>query len=485
MQPEKRLTLRPLQEKHAEQVLREPATLMALPLGSGKTTVAVEAVRRMNNWPYGSFTERVLVVAPRNTRYGWERTFRRQYSVYQSDIDGFDAMFRRIDSSKPGKDAMTALWANQPGWYIVTWEYFTRQPAHFWDKLNVDVVILDEVQRMQNRKSKTWAHMRNVGKKAKRIALSGTFNGNKLEGAWTTLRWLFPEDENSSVYTTPLSFWRWVADWLIAEEDFLGYVSVKGEKYEPGTMLSYYQSYIRDADLEELPGVNEIIVDVPLSGKQKALYRQVEKEALTWLKTTDPNTGRKPMVAELPVTVRMRLRQITLGEPVINDDGKVVYVPDMDSSKIDAALEIVRTELEPMEPVLVFTHSREFAVAAAERFKAEGIPAWAWVGGTTEKQREAALVLWGHPEGIQVIVAVIEAIAEGIDGIQDICNNEIWFSESENMLMNTQAKKRADRFGQKKVVNRWRLIAPGTYDEGILNDHIIRQLELNASLRGK
>lgn len=477
MRYENRLTLRPLQELHCQQTQAQPATLIAQPLGAGKTTVAVEAVYRQ----FGTRPHRVLVVAKGNTRYGWERTVRRQYQNYTDPT-----LFRRIDSSKSGKQNMDALWDGEPGWYVVTWEYFTLRPPHFWDKLKVDVIILDEVQRMQNRKSKTWSHMQNVGKTAKRIALSATPGGNKMEGLWTTLRWLFPEDEDASLYTTPRSFWRWVSDWLTQEEDeYLGFVVVGGERFDQGTMLSYYPSYIRDSDAVDVEEVNEIIVDTPLSMVQRKLYREVEKEAITWLKSVDPETGTRPLVVELPLQVRMRLRQITLGEPSIDETGTVTFVPDMRSSKIDAILDILESDLDPGEPVLVLTHSRAFAVAAADRLTVEGYPAWAWVGGTSEKRRLEVVESWGKPNGPQVIVAVIEAIAEGIDGLQFVCHNEIWASESENMLMNVQARGRLPRQGQPHRVNRWRLIAPGTYDEGIISDHIQRLLDLNASLRGK
>lgn len=475
LKQEQRLTLRPMQEAHCQQVMREPATLVALPLGAGKTTIAVEAAVRLGS-------SRVLVVAPRNTAHGWERTVRRQYQEYT-----LDNTFQRIDSTAAGKKSMSSLWNGAPGWYFVTWEFYRTRAVSFWDKLAVDIIILDEVQRMQNRNGKTWRNMRNVGHSAKRIALSGTPQGNKMQGFWTTLRWLFPEgkyQDRTSVYSTPLSFWAWAADWLvIVENEYMGFTEIQGERFELGTMLSYYKSYIRDADRSEVPAVNDIDIYVPLTAAQKRLYKQVEKDAIAWLSTPDPTTGKLPMVAELPMTIRLRLRQITLGVPVINDDGKVSYADDTVSSKLDAALEEVEL-LPDGEPVLVFTHSREFAIVASKRFHAAGYPSYAWVGGTTDKARRQAAATWGTT-GPQVIVAVVEAIAEGTDGLQDVCSEEIWLSESENRYMNEQARGRLPRSGQTKTVNRRRIIAPGTYDEEILAKHLQAMLNSNQSLRAQ
>lgn len=469
---ESRLTLKPKQESNCQQVMREDASLLALPLGSGKTTVAVEAALRV-----GSQVN--LVIAPRNTAHGWERTVRRQYQDYTDDL-----LFRRIDSTVSGKKAMADLWAGVPGWYFVTWQYFALRPAGFWDRLAVDTVIADECQRMQNRKSKSWRNMRGLGKNSRRIALSGTPQGNKMEGLWTTLRWLFPAGpKSSSLYRTPLSFWSWASDWLIIDEnEWLGFTEVKGERFEAGTMLSYYESYIREADLTEVPPVNEIVIHVPLNAEQKRLYRQVERDAIAWLNTPDPETGKLPMVAELPMTIRLRLRQITLGVPIINENGKVSYALDTHSSKLDAALEELEL-LDDKSPVLVFTHSREFADVAAARFAKAGFPSFAWTGGASDKARRRAVATWGDPQGVQVIVAVVEAIAEGTDGLQDVCSEEIWLSESENRYMNEQAQGRLPRTGQRRIVNRRRIIAPGTYDEDILSKHLAARLESNASLR--
>lgn len=469
---ESRLTLRTRQELNCQQVIVNEATLLALPLGSGKTTVTVEALLRE-----GSKVN--LVVAPRNTAHGWERTVRRQYEDYTDPL-----LFRRIDSTVSGKKAMSDLWAGVPGWYFVTWQWFALRPAGFWDRLKVDAVIADECQRMQNRKSKSWRNMRGLGKNSRRIALSGTPQGNRMEGLWTTLRWLFPAGpKSSSLYRTPLSFWAWASDWLIIDEnEFLGFTEVKGERFESGTMLSYYESYIREADPTEVPPVNDIIIHVPLSAEQRRLYRQVEKEAIAWLNTPDPETGKLPMVAELPMTIRLRLRQITLGVPIINENGKVGYAVDTNSSKIDAALEELEL-LDDNEPVLVFTHSREFAEVAAARFSRAGFRSFGWHGGSSDKARRAAVAAWGDPLGVQVIVAVVEAIAEGTDGLQDYCSEEIWLSRSENRYMNEQAEGRLPRTGQKRIVNRRQIIAPGTYDEGILDKHLMDRLESNASLR--
>lgn len=473
--------LRPLQEKYCQSVVNSEANLLGLGTGQGKTVIAVEACRRLD-------IQRAFIVAPRNTEHSWQKTVAAQHGSLP---------FRRIDSSAQGKRNAAAFDAGEAGYYFVTWEFMRGKPVGYWDKINVDIVIADEIHRMQNRNSKSWANMKNVGKKTRRLGMSGTFTGNKIEGAWTSLRWCFPErldafgnyDARYGVYGTPRSFWNWVGDWVYEDEELtekFGHTVLDGEIFEAGTMLSYYTNYFWEGDVLDITKPNEIEIYVGMTAEQKRMYKQLQRETIAWLKTPDPLTGRLPMVTEIPATTRMRLRQILLGEISFNDMNKVSYHADAKSPKMDAVIEEL-SDIPDREPVLLLTHSREFAVYAVERLARAGVSAFAWVGGTSDKQRKEALYLWGKVAGVQVIVAVIEAIAEGTDGLQDYCSEEWWVSESDNRIMNEQVRGRLPRVGKRSeaghTVNRRKFIVPGTYDESIIDKQLADALALSQTLK--
>ncbi|WP_371070110.1 hypothetical protein, partial [Salmonella enterica] len=81
------------------------------------------------------------------------------------------------------------------------------------------------------------------------------------------------------------------------------------------------------------------------------------------------------------------------------------------------------------------------------------------------------------------IVAVIPAIAEGVDGLQDVCSTIVWLSHSDSNLMNQQVVDRVRRRGRKDVVKIYDIVARDTYDEGQLSTLLQRQLDMNATLR--
>jgi hypothetical protein len=62
---------------------------------------------------------------------------------------------------------------------------------------------------------------------------------------------------------------------------------------------------------------------------------------------------------------------------------------------------------------------------------------------------------------------VIPAVAEGLDGLQRVCNVEVWLSESLDGMLNVQAEGRLNRRGQEKeVIYQYKIMARGTDDDG-------------------
>jgi len=111
-----------------------------------------------------------------------------------------------------------------------------------------------------------------------------------------------------------------------------------------------------------------------------------------------------------------------------------------------------------------------------------GEQAFEWSGQANQKQREEAKQKFLQGK-IKYIVAVIPAIAEGVDGLQDVCSTIVWLSHSDSNLMNQQVVDRIRRRGQQQAVKIYDIVARDTYDEGQLSSLVQRQLAMNSSLR--
>ena len=116
-------------------------------MGAGKTLKAVEVARQLG-------AKTILLIAPLNTRLGWQVTFERQ---------GAELPFKWIRSTKEGLANLSDWEWQQPGIYFVGVEYFVRLGWNGKDRTKTwshaaDLVLFDEVHRSQNRKSKNASH---------------------------------------------------------------------------------------------------------------------------------------------------------------------------------------------------------------------------------------------------------------------------------------------------------------------------------------
>lgn len=442
-------------------VAHDGTGIIATQVGGGKTLVAIEVAKALG-------TGCNLVIAPKGThKRAWEKTIQRQ--IPEADV-------KYVNSTKKGQEAFAQLHKGDAGWYLISPEYFRSM---HWAGITPDLAVFDEVHRASNRKSKT-AKMLHTLKAKRRIGMSGTIAGNRVEGFWAVLRWVYPE-------VATRSFWAWANKYCQIVDDFWAGKTVMGERI-PGSIVSDIPCYIRHLKREkccefhqegmdaDLPSMVTIERTVQLGAEQKRIYKKMERDLFVFLEGN-------PLVAEVPIAVRVRLRQITLGTPSISESGEVFFDVDCKSTKLDELFSIIADHPEG-EAMLILTHSQKFANVVTKRLEASGKSAFEWSGQASQKLRDEALTQFIAGD-IQYIVGVISAIGEGTDGLQERASVVVWLSKDDNRLLNEQAAGRLDRRGQKGSVVSYEILAEDTYDEGQLSKLVLDQLAMNESLRGE
>jgi superfamily II DNA or RNA helicase len=443
------------QEEAIVRMVWEPsgAALNASTMGAGKTLKAVEVVKRRGD-------RFVLLIAPLGTRLGWKTTFERQ---------GVDLPFKWLNSTKQGKAYHTEWMRAEPGIYFVGTEYFVRlgwnnrARTKTWAQ-EPDIVLFDEAHRSQNRHSKTYKTLKQLEAPFK-LSMSGTPTGNSFTGAYAVTKWLWPDHVENS-------FYNWRDRWCALQKDYFdpsGY-KVVGEK-NPGAFFNSLPCYIRLESELDVPLVEEQVF-VELSATQRRAYEALEKEMVVWVEDN-------PLVVEFPVTLRTRLRQATLGMFSVTDEGDVVFKDDCKSSKLDALEDILENRIDG-ESALILTDSRKFANVVCARVPS-AVP---WHGEVSQAQREKYKKAFVAGE-VKYVVAVISAIAEGVDGLQHATRNMVWLSRSDNRILNEQAMKRVHRNGQKRQVRSFDIVALDTYDSGVISDQLSQALDMNRTLKSE
>lgn len=455
-------TLKPMvpdetQESHIESILDAGwagGALLAEGMGRGKTLIAVEVILRSN-------AKCVLIVCPRGTIRSWRATLERQ---------GFKYPITKVETGKSFDDALADLKKGTAGAYIFTTEFF-RTPKIDWMKFKkVDVCVVDEIHKFANRQGVGFKKLQKM-RPAFRLGMSGTPWGNRVENMWAVTRWVFPQWAGGS-------FWRWAAEYLTSVTETI-YIKgeptdierLTGEKVQ-GQYVSELPCFLRTP--EKHPDIPPILYDqlyVDLTPRQRKMYDKFEQDAVIFI-------NENPLIANIPITMRIRLRQMTLGSVTVDESGVVGYAEDMQSAKMDVLKEFL--DGNP-EPVLILTESRKYAEIVAKRL---GSSARAWVGGLSEDAQTE--LVNGFGVEFNHLVAVTAALGAGVDGLQERCNTMVWMSRSEDPVLNEQTEARLQRRGQKKDhVVCIDIIANDTYDESILDSNYLKTKMVNSTMEKK
>ena len=463
------MRLRDYQAAAVEQVAAAGGTgLLACCLGSGKTYTALTSAGASLKYDAKEpKNARVLIVAPLHTVDGWRRHVREVWGLELRECAAKGA---------DRKANLEALWdRNEKGVFFIGWSLMTARnkhkkkdkrgrmvsapDTHAFGGTLFDILIADEVHRACNHKSLNSKVLCRIRAK-RRLALSATPAGNIPANIFGALKFLWPMR-----YT---SFTRF-ADFFFKSQfnpySESGYGKLYGEEKWPGRVRATtpcWVSVTRQEALPELMDVDIRRVAATMTRDQMRIYRAWRDKAIAWLDD-------HPVAVNLPVVLDTRLQQATLAQPTVEsgvtstggEREVVTFDKDARSGKIDALLDILQDLGD--ERVIVFTHSRKFLVPLRWRLEKAGYRVEQVSGDDHEGWRK-----FRDDHGVQILLAVVSAIAEGVDGLQTDCHTEIWLSRDSSLVINEQAQGRLHRSGQKRGVVRYLVQCPGTIDDTVV-----------------
>lgn len=484
--------------------IKEPyhSALVGAGMGSGKTTLSVETI--LNTNPF-----RCLIVGVRDAYNQWESTLLEQQVAevkrpllrINNTAKGKENLARLLDGTKEGIYYIGLEMLRAQDWVTVSRNQPTNpalielfgdaiQPIHvvkekkhlrtYADMPELDLLISDESHKHSAQKSSAIQTMRTIPTKAK-IALSGTFFGNKFENAWSLTTWLWGREVIGSK-----GAWeqRWVEKKPVMSKDGrtqlksrngFPLTKITGERI-PGEFVKTLPCYVFVATPIGPPPEPEI-VKIDLHPEQQRQYEEMEAESITWIPTKQGSQA--PLIADLPLVQRIRLRTAALGGMTLvpgeadDDPDSIIFEPGSPSSTLTALHGVLHRPDWAGQKCLILTHSRQFAIEAARRIGRKyrvGLK----TGDTTSEQWDKdkasfMLDINEHPDSVQYIVAVISAVGTATDGLQRSASKVVWLSEDDSNVNNLQASNRIwrqgvdlDSYAAVKIVQR------GTIAEGVL-----------------
>lgn len=483
------------QEAAVERMLHEDSdkgALLAFDVGLGKTRTGLMAAKALG--------ERVvLVVIPLPTIPSWTKAVAEEYP----ELPVFE-----LNSKAAGRKALANFSWRVPGVYLITHEYWERLA---WEKQVVKkrrasdpertrkvasdtwsgagfMLIFDESHRSANVESWTHKALRNIDPEVFKLSMSGTFAGDKFDGAYGAAKWIWPH--RTDILPDDIFSWRNMWARVKYHKFKPRNQEVVGEKDE-GAFVSSLPCYIRMES--PLPPATTHTVWLDLYEEQRRVYDELDNRMVAWIEGN-------PLVTEVSVAKRVRQRQATLAMPSLRFDEdtgellEVFFEKGAESSKVDRLISAIEDPNDPDlgdilagEQLLILTDSQLFARELVDRLNekfGEG-KAKEWSGKVTRTKRAPIIGEFQRRE-IEYLVGVQSAMGTGTDGLQySAARTVVFMSLADRRIDNEQGIGRLNRTGQTKPVRAVYFLARDTIDTGQQSKQVQDALKMKKIMRAK
>lgn len=293
-------------------------------------------------------------------------------------------------------------------------------------------VVLDEAHNVKDPKSKQTRACWELGDHAdRRIVLTGTPTSKKETGfgpddidisdMWALFRFVFPLDFPARS--------KFNDKYLLLVKNFFGIAECRGlnpenRKYWEMVFEPMYLRRKRTIKTQKEPR----IIPVELVGKQKTVYKQLDKFGMA-------EVDGDLLIANNGLAVSMRKLQAALATLVLDEQGNIVGMKEP-SAILDALLEWIN---EREDKAIVFSDSALFFRLIEEKLSETEIPFVSYPGGLTNQQKVAALKTFRENENVRLILCSLRAANAGIDlsaakriGYASMSNDPVIMQQSED-----------------------------------------------------
>lgn len=411
--------LRPFQVDDINKMLGLQHFLNANPMGLGKTveTIRFLVERKARN---------ALIVCPKIIRYQW-----------QSQLKTWGNFEAEIYEKQPHISDDGRMW-------IVNYDKLRNEKTRLkFRSFQWDYVILDEAHKIKSRNSAQTKAVKELPA-AHRIALTGTPILRYVDDLWSILHFL---DEMYS----GISYWAF-RDYFCEMEHTAWGDTVVGLTKNSAKVAILQKLMdlvaIRNSAVEVAKGKFHEVVRLPMSKKQRELYRK-EKDLVLQELPEDLTIANGAVLA-------LRLMQTT--------SWPGLWIPNEPGPKFEWILETCLNN--PKEKFVVFSVFEKTINALVKYLCENGVTVTSITGKNTSEQNEMSKRLFVD-KSIQVLAGTIGAMGQGYDELQKVCRLMIFIDRDWSPEIMNQAEDRLHRMGQDNPVNIYYLECQGSFDQHV------------------
>lgn len=375
-----------------------------------------------------------LVVAPVSVCRNWIKEARRFAPTLNFQIFGDGD--RRSQVEKLGKYDV-----------LVTSYNLLQLEEKLFTSQNFATIVLDEAQAIKNRntkRSKTVMALQGDF----RLITTGTPIENHLGELWNLFNFTNPGLLGSHEFFS---------------KSFAQPIEKDGDDETRKTLQRLIKPFIlrrrKNQVLDDLPEKTEIVLNVEMSGEERAFYESIRRQALENIEATDGKTNDKRfrILAELT-----RLRLACCHPQLVNKDLEI------SSSKLELFGEILDELLDNRHKALVFSQFVKHLSIVEKYLQAKNISYHYLDGSTPAHIRQERIDAFQRGEG-EVFLISLKAGGTGLNltAADYVIHLDPWW----NPAVEDQATDRVHRIGQQRPVTVYRLVTENTVEEKILKLH--------------
>lgn len=441
--------LRNYQRAAVDWVLRNRRVYIGDEMGTGKTLSSLAAVLAGGAMP-------VVVLCPASIKLGWLRQIERHFPALASKT--FICSGRKPQPIPKDTQIIVINYDIIGSWTtaIQTFGYHA--------------VILDEAHFIKNAKAKRSRAAAVIAQRASiRIAMSGTpitsrpidlvaqlsaiGRLNDFASGPRSAKWAFVERYCRPVYNG--------YGWDLRGSSNLLELNDKLRRY--GILIRRRKEDV----LVDLPPKERVSIPLPLSNRKD--YDRVRNDIAFWVESQisgdekfndeikDLSPDAKAQAREQMINYKISRANAAIAITRLNALRQVCM-----RGKINASIEWIDDFLTSEEKLVVFCTHREGVETLSKHYGDKAVKV---IGGMGAEAKQAAIDAFIDNEDVRIVIANIDAAAEGIDGWQNVCSNVAFLELTWTPTKHHQAEDRCHRSGQNNPVTCYYLMATGTIDE--------------------
>jgi SNF2 family DNA or RNA helicase len=412
-------------------------------MGTGKTLTAMAIANRLN---VEKDCKKILIICPKVAMPVWRDEYKK--------FENLDYKLRLITGTQKKRvDAMNEL-VDDPSdnlnIAVINYEY-TYAFESILSVWKPDIIICDESHRIKGVTTNQTKAITKIGKLVKyKLCLTGTPLTNNILDFFSQFRFL-----DTSVFG--LNFYSFKNRYVITGM-FGEYLRPNKSTFDEfkGRVAKISYRVTKEQCLQ-LPEFTDVVVPVDIDCMK--MYRELEKDYITWLNETEY------ISVENALTKTLKLRQITSGFYYNVDEQGNKDAVFVDDAKIKACMELIEELVENDKKVIVFAEFQAEIEKIKELCDREKIKSGTYYGKTPEKKKLEVVDNFQNGD-LQVFIGQIESA--GISITLTSASHMIFLSTGYKYGVYDQARARIHRKGQVNKCTYYHLIANNTIDAKIM-----------------